>query len=707
MAIHPLGLLIAVAFPSRVRIMVPLLDDMMEEKDLPLKHCRQLTFSHGGHYLAIGQGSNVILIGVPNYEATNTLKGPAGLCSLAWSLDDQFLATAAADGRVSEWHVSSQQCETDSPERRVWSCLTYLPTERSLLLSASDALQLRRMGQPLHDMTISGDQSLSHLRWVKFPVGTGGTGGAIVGGTASGKVRAMALSLLQGGNGSTAERWLHSGAVTAVAVSQCGTVAVTAGEDGAVTCLQVVADAPRASLAGLVTVPTGEWHRLSAAWRSAEAAVTAAKAEGVAAVQREAVQWAERVRRAEERERVAREAVALPPVTTEEVVSELDSTRMAEEVEAQLHRQINDLALRCESLKAAKDDMQFQLEEKIQVLVANQRQILDDARKEWELKLKAESEKSSRLKKEFEFVSLEHEEEIEQQEEEHDIEITQSQEKSGRVIQIERDHAMSLKGDNNMLRRKCEALTQEYELLQGQIFEKDKEVQKTKRKVQELEETIEGLKKEVDERNYTIGQKEYRILEVKQKNQELEKYRFVLDYRMNELKGELNPKELLMSEMRGQIKDMDEELQRTLHNNDQLELIVADRNLKIETLQKEVRQFRHQIAEREKFIKLFVEDLHNLYTQKDSSEWRAGIKQMYQIYVTQDSKRRITKEDKERMQGKQRKRITKNRTGPSAAIHGTFTRNHETKSCSRRRENESRRSKESRRKRQSHHVFFR
>lgn len=50
----------------------------------------------------------------------------------------------------------------------------------------------------------------------------------------------------------------------------------------------------------------------------------------------------------------------------------------------------------------------------------------------------------------------------------------------------------------------------------------------------------EGLKKEVDERNFTISQKENRILEIKQKNQELEKYRFVLDYKIGELKQELS-----------------------------------------------------------------------------------------------------------------------------------------------------------------------
>lgn len=42
---------------------------------------------------------------------------------------------------------------------------------------------------------------------------------------------------------------------------------------------------------------------------------------------------------------------------------------------------------------------------------------------------------------------------------------------------------------------------------------------------------IEDLQKEIDERNDTIKDKENRIHELKKKNQELEKFKFVLDYK--------------------------------------------------------------------------------------------------------------------------------------------------------------------------------
>lgn len=54
-----------------------------------------------------------------------------------------------------------------------------------------------------------------------------------------------------------------------------------------------------------------------------------------------------------------------------------------------------------------------------------------------------------------------------------------------------------------------------------------------------------------------------------------------------------DPKELMINDMRTQIKEMDEELQRTLKNHDQLELSSKEKNLRIETLQKEAKHLRY------------------------------------------------------------------------------------------------------------------
>ena len=56
------------------------------------------------------------------------------------------------------------------------------------------------------------------------------------------------------------------------------------------------------------------------------------------------------------------------------------------------------------------------------------------------------------------------------------------------------------------------------------------------------EKDIRGQRQEIKERDETIGEKEKRIFELKRKNQELEKFKFVLDYKIKELKKQIEPK---------------------------------------------------------------------------------------------------------------------------------------------------------------------
>lgn len=55
-----------------------------------------------------------------------------------------------------------------------------------------------------------------------------------------------------------------------------------------------------------------------------------------------------------------------------------------------------------------------------------------------------------------------------------------------------------------------------------------------------LERDVADLKKEIGERDGTIQDKEKRIYELKRKKQELEKYKFVLNFKITELKNQVS-----------------------------------------------------------------------------------------------------------------------------------------------------------------------
>lgn len=63
-----------------------------------------------------------------------------------------------------------------------------------------------------------------------------------------------------------------------------------------------------------------------------------------------------------------------------------------------------------------------------------------------------------------------------------------------------------------------------------------------------LERDLADTRKEIQERDQTIEDKEKRIFHLKSKNQELEKFKFILDFKIKELKSQIEPRERTIQE---------------------------------------------------------------------------------------------------------------------------------------------------------------
>merc|ERR1712084_172430 len=108
---------------------------------------------------------------------------------------------------------------------------------------------------------------------------------------------------------------------------------------------------------------------------------------------------------------------------------------------------------------------------------------------------------------------------------------------------------------------------------------KQDDVNKEETKNKEKDEKIGTLmkdkdsnEKEIKERDKTIADKETRIYDLKKQNQELEKFKFVLDYKIKELKAQIDPKNDNLHSMGRQIQAMEAELEGYVRKNKQLAL---------------------------------------------------------------------------------------------------------------------------------------
>ena len=147
------------------------------------------------------------------------------------------------------------------------------------------------------------------------------------------------------------------------------------------------------------------------------------------------------------------------------------------------------------------------------------------------------------------------------------------------------------------------------EVYKKKIDQLNSDVQKGNNMISSLKKDIEGFKKEIQERDDTIQDKvksqlqstfknfkiilllkEKRIYELKKKNQELEKFKFVLDYKIKEQKKMVEPREMEIKDLKEEKTKMESELERFNKQNTQLGLDVKEMHSRLVATQKELKK---------------------------------------------------------------------------------------------------------------------
>ena len=101
----------------------------------------------------------------------------------------------------------------------------------------------------------------------------------------------------------------------------------------------------------------------------------------------------------------------------------------------------------------------------------------------------------------------------------------------------------SVCNDNNMMKETFESLQNQIEERKVELGACASQNRKLAGVIKALENDVIGLKGEIRERDETIMDKEKRIFDLKKKNQELEKFKFVLDFKIVELRKQEEPRE--------------------------------------------------------------------------------------------------------------------------------------------------------------------
>eukprot|EP00002_Diphylleia_rotans_P000168 TRINITY_DN1008_c0_g1_i6.p1 TRINITY_DN1008_c0_g1~~TRINITY_DN1008_c0_g1_i6.p1 ORF type:complete len:244 (-),score=74.30 TRINITY_DN1008_c0_g1_i6:414-1145(-) len=115
-----------------------------------------------------------------------------------------------------------------------------------------------------------------------------------------------------------------------------------------------------------------------------------------------------------------------------------------------------------------------------------------------------------------------------------------------------------------------------------------------------------------------------------------------------------------ITDMKEQIKEMDQELERYHKNNGNLDLRINDLNLKVEGLNKEILDLRQKIHDYEGVLKRFRTDLHDTVQHiQDPKALKDSVKQLYQKHAIQNVQTQHLDVDIEKEYSRQRDYLEK------------------------------------------------
>ena len=158
---------------------------------------------------------------------------------------------------------------------------------------------------------------------------------------------------------------------------------------------------------------------------------------------------------------------------------------------------------------------------------------------------------------------------------------------------------------------------------------------------------IESQMGELKERQTTIADKEVKIDDLNKRTMELEKFKFVLDYKIKELKHKIGPREKKIQGLNEKKTIMQNEVKHFEVVNKNLSLIVQDLKDKLEGLQMEQKKIQDQIQAQINQKQQFQDDVYDAVKNylTDYKKLKKAIVKLHKMYVKEEfNKNNVTNE---------------------------------------------------------------
>ena len=678
-AFHPSGLHVLVGFADKLRLCNLLMDDIRPYREFSIKGCRECSFSNGGKYFAAVNGSVIQVYNMYTCENVGNCRGHGGkVTGIAFSADDKRLVSTGLDGAVYEWSLSTFQRDKENVlKSNEYTSVCVAPDDGFVFGVGSDATLKQFDGE---DLMLNEEFKTNGATLTQVRLTNGGR--QLFAATDSGAVRIYRLDGgAVAGEKEYQELQCHAGPVTGMRVNFDDTLLFCVGDDGVLSVFDIkermMEGAAKAGegmvFAQEVLMTKADLEDIRNRMHELEVQVNELTLQGEYQLRLKDLNMNEKIKDLTDKfqgeldgERSKHEAL-LQEKNELEMDFE-DQMKTTENKHAQAmgatessfqNKILNEIE-RYQALVEEKEELNRRWDEQSNKLAASHERVMAELTEEFGGKLQDEQMHSETLRAQLEDARAAGNERENQLEEDADLEIDELKEKYELKLKEQRDVSLRLKGENGIMKKKFTAMTKSIAEQKDEIaglFTDKKNLYAT---IADLEKDVAGLKREIRDRDETIGDKEKRIYDLKKKNQELEKFKFVLDFKIKELKRTIEPREQDISDMKAQITEMDKELERYNKSNTHLDLTIKDLRNKLLGMGQDVKRKQKAIEDRDSAIHSFQKDLHeatkHVQTPKRLAE---EVKSLHAKHMTQNIDDKPPDKDIQREYNRQREYLEK------------------------------------------------
>jgi len=650
-SMHPTGFHIVVGFNDKVRLLNILLDDIRESREFPIKGCRCVKFSNGGQCFAAVNGATVQIYHTYTCQMLVNLRGhQSKVTSVFWSEDDTYLTTTSSDNTVFEWEIKTATRRSDHPCK---GCIYFnaVTHDKKIFCVGSDAcLKIVSSEENKVLETLPFDVVLTHLELNSRASSTPAT--LLFGGTRAGFLKLFSLPLKSDNELELSRVWnAHSEAVTDLVCSDDGNLLFSASEDGSVCIFEAKDGGVRKKEANIdsaeeVLVRKIDLHVKLEQLKELKKSVEGLKIESDHLLEKRklehesklyeaASQFQTRLSVEEEKYSTLLKQKRQTKMNYEIKLGQLvlNQDNSNQELNVYYEKKILNEVRRYDELSNEMKDLKEKWKNDSKLrdeTYENEVELLED---EYNSNTELEENKRDDIREKHKELKLEFDEVLNVVTKDSNDEIKQIEMEFNDVLASEKSTTLDLKGNNGFLKREFAALKQKIQSGSDKLLKSNEQLYKLDEETRRLEKDLEGYAREIKERASTIKEKERMIIDLRKKNQELEKFKFVLEYKINELNRQIKPREDSIVKSENQIEEMNAELTEYANQNELLELQLKDAELKLKaSIEEEKGQIR-VIRKIQNKKKLYKEALKNvLKSLSKPMLLKKQVKTLYQKY---------------------------------------------------------------------------